>query len=155
MDFAKAFDKVPHYRLLEKVEKHGISGRLLHWLNKWLTGRRQRVCIKGHKSTWREVTSSIPQGSVLGPVLFLLFINDLDTSIVSSILKFADDTKLFGIVNDTLDRDIIQQDLHQLVQWSEKWQMPFNASKCVVLHLGSCNKEFNYCMGNTTTLLSV
>ena len=88
---------------MENIDKDGIIGKVLNWLNEWLTGRRQRMCVKGHKSTWREVTRGVTQGSVLGPVLFLMFINDLDSSLVSAILKFADDTKLFGIVNNTAD----------------------------------------------------
>jgi len=86
---------------------------------------------------------------VLGPVLFLIFINDLDSALISFILKFADDTKLFGIVNTDEDKAAIQRDLSCLVEWSEKWLMPFNTDKCVVLHLGKNNKEFDYVMNNT------
>jgi len=112
-------------------------------------GRRQRVCIDGYKSTWKVVSSGVPQGSVLGPILFLIFINDLDSKLISSIIKFADDTKLFDIVNTDVDREIIQHDLSQLVDWSDKWLMPFNISKCVVLHLGKSNREYDYDMGDT------
>jgi len=83
---------------------------------------RGMVCIHGFKSSWKMVTSGVPQGSVLGPVLFLIFINDLDSHLVTSLLKFADDSKLFGKVNNDSDRDVIQQDLHSLVEWSDKWQ---------------------------------
>jgi len=105
LDFAKAFDKVPHSRLLAKIENHGIGGKVLAWIKEWLHGRRQRVCIDGYKSTWKVVSSGVPQGSVLGPILFLIFINDLDSKLISSILKFADDTKLFGIVNTDVERN--------------------------------------------------
>jgi len=148
LDFAKAFDKVPHLRLLEKIDKHGICGKVWSWINEWLNGRRQRVCIDGYCSAWEPVTSGVPQGSVLGPLLFLIFINDIDTSLLCSILKFADDTKLFGTVNNVVDKIMMQKDLNQLMDWSEQWQMPFNASKCKVMHLGHRNNHYEYFMGN-------
>jgi len=113
LDFAKAFDKVPHHRLIEKVAGHGISENVLSWLRAWLSHRRQRVCINGEKSSWKAVTSGVPQGSVLGPILFLIF--DLDSTLTSSILKFADDTKLFGRVNTDRDREVLH-----LLEWSKK-----------------------------------
>ena len=101
LDFAKAFDKVPHRRLLIIVEQHGIGGKLTAWIEAWLAGRKQRVCVEGTASGWELVLSGIPQGSVLRPLLFIIFINDLDLSIINTILKFADDTKVFGsILND-------------------------------------------------------
>ena len=122
LDFAKAFDKVPHERLLEKLDKHGIGGRVLNWISKWLSGRCQRVCVNGHYSTWRLVTSGVPQGSVLGQILFLIFVNDLGRGIVSPVYKFADDTKLLGKVSSAEGRDLLQQDLQHLTDWSAKWQ---------------------------------
>jgi len=103
LDLAKAFDKVPPKRLLEKLKKHGISGNILNVIEDRLKNRRQRVCIKGRWSGWIRVWSGVPQGSLLGPVLFLVFINDLDQVIASNILKFADDTMIFKDVRDNID----------------------------------------------------
>jgi len=149
LDFAKTFDKVPHQQLIEKVE--GISGNVLGWLKAWLSARQQLVCVNGQKSSWKAVSRGVPQGSVLGPILFQIFINDLDSTLISSILKFADDTKLFGRVNTDIDREVLQRDLHHPTEWSEKWQMQFNTlntAKCVIMHFGSSNKEFDYYMDN-------
>lgn len=146
LDFAKAFDKVPHQRLLQKLKNHGIQGNLWNWISEWLKGRKQRVCLGGCKSAWQPVLSGVPQGSVLGPVLFLIFINDLDEDIVSWILKFADDTKIFGEVADSVTRDQLQADLNKLTLWSERWQMKFNVDKCKVMHIGSKNQNSTYMM---------
>ena len=150
LDFAKAFDKVPHVRLLDKVSKHGIGGKVWSWIKEWLRDRKQRVCISGHSSSWVPVTSGVPQGSVLGPLLFLIFINDLESGLLSSLLKFADDTKVFCQVNGQHDREQLQADLNCLTEWSDKWQMPFNTSKCRVMHLGRANNKYEYRMGNHT-----
>ena len=124
LDFAKAFDKVPHERLLRKIKAHGISGRVSGWIEEWLKGRRQRVCINGSFSGWRSVTSGVPQGSVLGPVLFLIYINDLDESILSALLKFADDTKMFGKAAMSEDRLRLQIGLangQTTGRWRSMW----------------------------------
>ena len=94
LDFQKAFDKVPHERLMVKVNAHGIQGDAARWIRNWLAGRRQRVCINQSYSNWASVTSGVPQGSVLGPLHVIIYINDLDTNIVIKMYKFADDTKL-------------------------------------------------------------
>ena len=150
LDFAKAFNKVPHKRLIKKLRGHGIDGRLLDWISNWLNGRKQRVCLRGAGSSWSRVTSGVPQGSVLGPVLFLVFINDLDAGISSSILKFADDTKLFSEVNSVADAERLQQDLNKLQEWAKTWQMQFNASKCKVIHFGGKNPTSIYTMNGHT-----
>jgi len=103
LDFAKAFDKVPHRRLLAKLQANGINGQVVRWVASWLKGRKQRVCLDGYSSTWAYVLSGIPQGSLLGPLLFLIFITDLEDDIKSVVLKFADDTKIFRKVTNTAD----------------------------------------------------
>ncbi|CAM5123271.1 unnamed protein product, partial [Eretmochelys imbricata] len=145
LDFSKAFDTVPHGELLVKLEKMGINMKIERWIRNWLKGRLQRVILKGELSAWREVTSGIPQGLVLGPILFNPFITDLGTKSGSVLIKFVDDTKLGGIANLERDRDIIQEDLDDLVNWSNR--MKFNSEKCKVMHLGINNKNFSCKLG--------
>ena len=136
LDLAKAFDKVPHNGLLQKLRAHGVDGVVLQWIQTWLSNRYQRVCIEGVSSEWILVLSGVPQDSVLGALLFLIFINDLDSHILSHILKFADDTKLFGTVNTEADQVTLQNDLDLLTLWAHTWQMKFNVEKCKVMHRG-------------------
>ena len=106
------------------------------------------MCINGSQSSWQSVLSGVPQGSILGPVLFLIFINDLDSGIANWILKFADDTKVFGKVNQSVDSTAMQDDLNKLYNWSQDWQMTFNVDKCKVMHLGRNNPQSKYHMNN-------
>ncbi|CAM5079432.1 unnamed protein product [Natator depressus] len=138
---------MPHGELLVKLEKMGINMKIERWIRNWLKGRLQGVLLKGELSGWREVTSGVPQGSVLGPILFNLFITDLGTKSGSVLINFADDTKLGGIANLEKDRDIIQEDLDDLVNWSNSKRMKFNSEKCKVMHLGINNKNFSYKLG--------
>jgi ribonuclease P/MRP protein subunit RPP40 len=146
LDFQKAFDKVPHRRLLTKIRALGIGGKVADWIEQWLTGRKQRVVINGIASEWVNVTSGVPQGSVLGPLLFVIYINDLDRGLVSKLGKFADDTKLGNRVDSQNYIDNIQADIDRLVGWVENWQMSFNISKCKVMHIGSSNPKPVYTM---------
>ena len=148
LDFQKAFDKVPHKRLINKVKAHGITGDLSNWIENWLFKRKQRVVINGKASDWTSVHSGVPQGSVLGPILFIIYINDIDENIACRISKFADDTKIANSVCSESQRLCIQRDLNTLIKWSEDWQMSFNIDKCHVLHIGSHNPNFDYEMSN-------
>ena len=136
LDFSKAFDKVPHKRLVEKVKAHVIGSYIWRWIEAWLSDRSQRVVINGKASGWEKVTSGVPQGSVLEPTLFIIYINDIDDGITSSLLKFADDTKLLRKVGTQDDCEELQKDLHRMYKWSEDWQMMFNIDKCKCLHIG-------------------
>jgi Reverse transcriptase (RNA-dependent DNA polymerase)/Endonuclease-reverse transcriptase len=147
LDFTKAFDKVPYQRLFKKMISHGIGGDILVWIRNWLTDRRQKVGINKSYSNWQNVISGVPQGSVLGPILFLIYINDLDIGVVSKLLKFADDTKLGRGVATEADVNQMRVDLNKIFQWSIDWQMPFNVEKCTVLHMGKNNKEVEYKIG--------
>ena len=150
LDLKKAFDKISHKRLIWKIENiGGIKGRLLEWMKSYLTERKMKTVIRGICSNWVGVMSGVPQGSVLGPLLFLIFINDLDTSAgnVDIIGKFADDTKMGQIMRTDNDKDILQDSLNKLVNWANDWGMIFNVSKCKIMHIGRNNPEHIYSMG--------
>ena len=144
LDFRKAFDKVPHRRLMSKVRALGIGGEVSRWIENWLADRRQRVLANGAPSGWTVVTSGVPQGSVLGPLLFLVYINDLDSNIVSRTSKFADDTKLGINAADLAAVEGLHADLLRIGRWSADWLMPFNTDKCHVLHVGASNPREAY-----------
>jgi hypothetical protein len=114
LDFAKAFDKVPHRRLEKKLHSCGIDGNILRWISNWLRDRRQRVRIENNSSSWLNVTSGVPQGSVLGPVLFIIYINDIDEGIQAKMSKFANDTKLCAIVNNEMEANILTSNSERL-----------------------------------------
>ena len=149
LDFQKAFDKVPHQRLLIKLQAHGIGGNVLQWISNWLSGRKQRVILGGQVSDWCNILSGVPQGSVLGPLLFVIYINDIDEVINSKLLKFADDTKIFNKVNSVDEVENLRSDLRSLVSWSKEWQMLFNLEKCKVMHIGFNNPRVDYFMDAT------
>ena len=148
LDFQKAFDKVPHLRLLAKLKEIGVRGKVLNWVAEWLNGSKQRVVMNGMASDWEEVLSEVPQGSILGPLLFLVYINDIDNGLLGNILKFADDTKLYGKVGTSQGIEALRKDLASLSEWADKWQMKFNIGKCKVMHFGGKNSEAEYNMDN-------
>ena len=148
LDFAKAFDKVPHGRLIQKLHAHGVTGKILTWIQSWLTDRKQRTVLNGETSDWAPVESGVPQGSVLGPLCFLVYINDIDScaDLVTIINKFADDTKVGHKVKNANDAAVLQQCLDQLHEWAGAWGMAFNVQKCKVMHLGKKNIQAEYTM---------
>ena len=145
-DFAKAFDSVPHKRLLRKLQASGVEGRLLRWIEAFLSDRCQRVVLNGTRSSWASVLSGVPQGSVLGPLLFVIFVNDLPGVVQNSIQLFADDTKIYASVRNASGTQSLQCDIDALVRWSAQWQLPFNASKCKSMHIGPGNNRNVYSM---------
>jgi hypothetical protein len=135
LDFQKAFDKVPHARLLQKLQNYGVPAQLCSWTRGFLSNRRHKVVVNGASSEWAEVTSGIPQGSVLGPLLFVIYINDLPDALSSRAYLFADDTKIFRKIDVPEDEELLQRDLNQLTRWSDTWLLKFHPQKCKVLEI--------------------
>ena len=143
LDFAKAFDKVPHSRLMVKLKALGFNNQVTSWIEAWLRDRRQRVVVGGEEYAWSAVSSGVPQGSILGSLLFIVYIHDLDEKITSTVLKFADDTNI-----SSNNQQELQRDLDTAVEWAQMWQMQFKSNKCKVMHVGHRNERAIYNMGN-------
>jgi hypothetical protein len=142
LDFSKAFDKVPHERLLYKLQYYGVVGNSLNWIRAFLTNRVQQVTLEGTHSTSAAVSSGVPQGTVLGPLLFLAYINDLPDDVKHSKTRlFADDSLLHREIKSKRDQTLLQQDLDALASWEESWQMSFNASKCNTIHIAQGKRK--------------
>ena len=148
LEMSKAFDKVPHERLAFKLHRYGIRGSVLTWLQSFLRGRSQQVVLDGYYSTPCDVISGVPQGSVLGPTLFLIYINDIVDGIQSNIRLFADDCLVYRCISSPTDQCILQEDLNRLSTWAATWQMDFNVSKCNIMQFSNarCKSSFSYIM---------
>ena len=142
LDFSKAFDKVPHRELLHKIERYGVKGSILNWIRSFLCERTMKVVVDGSSSREVPVVSGVPQGTVLGPLLFLSHINDLPSVVSSHVRLFADDCLVYREIKCFEDHHALQKDLAALEVWSKDWGMQFNASKCVILSQNSKSSYF-------------
>jgi len=134
LDFAKAFNSVPHQRLLLKLRHYGVTNNTCHWINSWLAKRSQRVVLDGVQSDPVFVQSGVPQRTVLGPLMFLLHINDIADGLSSSLRLFADYCLLYRTINSEEDAIELQNDLDQPFARETKWQLCFNVMKCTIMH---------------------
>jgi len=128
LDFEKAFDKVSHKRLMLKLKNCGLSGNVYNFIKDFLSNRSQQVIVNGILSIFTNVSSGIPQGSILGSLLFIIFINDFPSCFTNECKIFADDTKIYSVPGDSL-----QTDLDNALQWADQWQMTFNSKKNALL----------------------
>ena len=141
LDFSSAFDRVDHRILLQKLHNYGLRGGVLKFIQSFLSERKQRVVVGGSYSNWVPVTSGVPQGSVLGPILFLLFVNDINEGLSSPLFRFADDHTAVRCIRSHRDRVVLQKDLDRIHDWTVVNNLPLNASKCAVVHF-SRSKAF-------------
>ena len=124
LDYAKAFDKVDHKHLLKKLQIYGVHSRIIRWIESFLQNRQQAVVVDGHLSVLGSIVSGVPQGTVLEPILFLVFINDVDQCIMHSIIRcFADDTRISIAITSEQYVMLLQSDLHNVIEWSSKNNM--------------------------------
>ena len=148
LDFRKAFDTVPHQRLISKLKTYNIKGPILNWINSFLSDRTQFVKINNSSSSNLNVSSGVPQGSVLGPTLFIFFINDLPNVIKNASVKiFADDTKAYNGINKPEDVTNLQNVIDEMFLWTQQWLLQFNKEKCKILHIGKKNPKNKYFIG--------
>ena len=149
IDFSKAFDKVSHLGLMQKLSSFGITGAIQEWIGSFLCDRRQRVRVNGTLSEWKPVKSGVPQGTILGPLLFLLYINELPLLLKSSTLLFADDVKIWRTIRNETDRCYLQADLDELVRWAHDWGLEVNSRKSVFMHIGH-DISYHYTINGTS-----
>ena len=145
LDFSKAFDKVGHRKLILKLKHYGINGDILNWISDFLHDRTQRVVVRGTSSKHSAVISGVPQGTVLGPLLFLAYINDMPLEADSKLALFADDSYLYRKIMSPKDAEQLQKDLNKLVVWEQKWSMEFHPEKCKLLRITNKRKIIDTC----------
>eukprot|EP00923_Selenidium_pygospionis_P056504 GHVN01098592.1.p1 GENE.GHVN01098592.1~~GHVN01098592.1.p1 ORF type:complete len:440 (+),score=14.52 GHVN01098592.1:65-1384(+) len=135
LDFEKAFDKIPHSHLLFKLRRCGVGGKVLRWIKGWLEHRKQRVKVNGSFSLWYSITSGVPQGSVLGPLLFIIYVSDMCDGLESKPLQYADNAKLIHAIKGISDCELLQRDLNRISDWCARWLMKLNTSETHILHV--------------------
>ena len=152
LDFSKAFDKVSHNLLLHKLHHYGMRGNTHRWISAFLSERTQVVVVDGEESDVGRVESGVPQGSVLGPSLFLFYINDLPENLNSTVRLFADDTIVYLTITSASDGQTLQEDLNKLATWEHLWKMEFHPDKCTVLTVSKKKNPiiFDYTLHNHT-----
>ena len=144
LDFSKAFDNVSHRKLVHNIRYYGISGKTNSWISAFLSGRNQHVVANGQSSQTAAVISGVLQGTVLGPMLFLLYINDIADNVDSQMRLFADDIIVHREICSPEDHRILEQDLNKLHTWARVWQMDFNITKCAVVSVTTKKKPFRH-----------
>ena len=142
MDFLKSFDKVPHRRFMKKMEHYGIGEKTFNWVQDFSTYRKQNVSVNRMDSTTHNVSSGIPQGSVLGSILFVIYINDMPDCVAATAYLFVDDTKLCKEIRSPEDSNSLQRDLDSLQEWSNTWLLRFHPNKCKVMTVSN-KKKYN------------
>ena len=140
LDYQKALIRYPtEVNIISKLRTYKINECLVNWVEDYLQNRSQFVEINGEKSRWLPVTSGIPQGSVLGPLLFLIYINDLTENVNSTVYMYADHTKIYREIQSDDDHEVLQRDLETLKTWSDRWLLKFHPSKCYRINIGKKN----------------
>lgn len=151
LDFRKAFDTVPHHLLLNKLVSLGINDKIINWIADYLSDREQTVVLNGQISSPVLVTSGVPQGSVLGPLLFLIFINSICENVQSHIKLFADDCVVYRIIENGMDASVLQNDLKVIEEWCDRWEMSLNIAKCKHMCFSRCTTSLSeYKLKNVT-----
>ena len=148
LDIIKVFDSVVHSKLLLKLAAYGISGNLLAWIKCFLTDRSHFVCMNNASSVSQSVLSSVPQGTVAGPILFIIYVNDMPDIVANGIVLylFADDSKMYNATKSVKNCLMLQKALVRLVMWAWLWQLKLNVEKCLVLHVRKANPQYVYCI---------
>ena len=155
LDYTKAFDKIPHTRLLQQLLGYGIRGEIYSWIENFLSNRIQRVAVNGCFSSYENVTSGVPQGSVLGPILFVIFINDLPDVIRVMMRMYADDSKIPRRLKAPDHVNQVQVSVNNSVKWANIWQMFYHYKKCHLLHVGNNMEDTAYTMETTNGTISI